>query len=62
MHSTQYLLVFRLYKKFYFTLFLQKLLYKNHVIHNTEKKSYSTIGIISPVNVNRSVKFKKILV
>ena len=63
MNSTHCLLVFKLYKKIYFTSFLQKLLYKkSRDPQHWEKKSCSTVGIISPVNVDRSAKFKKILV
>ena len=63
MNSTHCLLVFKIYKKFHFTLFLQKLLYiASRDPQHWEKKSCSTVGIISLVNVDRSGKLKKILV
>ena len=62
MNSTHCLLVFKRYKNFISLYFYKNYYIKNHVIHNTEKRSCSTVGIISLVNVDRSAKFKNILV
>ena len=62
MNSKHCLLVFKLYTKFYFTLFLHKLLYRKKRDPEHWKKSFSTVSIIFPVNVDRSENLKKIIV